>query len=98
MRIVLTFYRNFSWPVLGISLFGCWLIWIYGSWQYIVLVFWMKVITNTLLGLFTHIFSPDQFYFFNNLGYNKIRLYVFTFFLDMVIWFLLSWLTIKILL
>src|SRR5688572_17731564 len=97
MPVVLTFYRNFSWFVLGISLFGCWLIWIYGSWQFMPM-FWTKVLTNILLGLFIHVFSPGQFNFFNNLGYSKSRLYVFTFIFDMVIWFLLSWLTIKILL
>lgn len=95
MRVILTFYRNFFWLVLSISFFGCWLIWMYGSWQFMVLVFWMKVFTNILLGIFIHLFSPSQFYFFKNLGYSKSRLFAFTFILDMVIWFLLSFTTLK---
>jgi hypothetical protein len=98
MRIVLTFYRNFLWFVVGISMFGCYLLFIYGSWQFIVAVFWLKLVTNILLGLYIHIFSPEQLYFFHNLGYNKSRLYSHTFILDMIIWFLMSWITIKILL
>jgi len=97
MRVILTFYKNFSWLVLAISLLGCWLIWLYGSWQYMIVVFWTKVLTNTLLGLFIHIFSPSQFYFFKNLGYSKTRLYTYTFIFDMVIWFIMSWLTIRML-
>ena len=97
MRVIFTFYLNFLWFAISISLFGCWLITIYGSWQYIVMIFWTKVITNAFLGFFIHIFSPSQFYFFKNLGYSKSKLYALTFTFDMVIWLLLSWLTIKIL-
>ena len=96
MHVVLTFYRNFLWIVLAISLFGCFLIWSYGAWHYIVIVFWAKVGTNTLLGLYIHYFRSEQFCFFANLGYSKIRLYAFTFALDMFLWFLLSWVTIKV--
>jgi hypothetical protein len=67
-----------------------------GDWNAIASSLWMKLFTNVILGLFIQIFSPEQLYFFHNLGYNKIRLYMFTFILDMVIWVLLSWLTIKI--
>ena len=98
MQVVLTFYRNFSWIVLGISLFGCVIVLAYGSWQYMVVVFWTKVLTNTLLGLYINYYRSEQFCFFANLGYSKIRIFTFTFILDMLIWFLLSWLTIKLLL
>lgn len=97
MQVILIFYQNFIWLALAISLMGCWFIGMYGSWQYIVVMFWIKVITNVLLGLFIHIFSPSQFYFFQNLGYNKESLFTHTFILDMGIWFTMSWLTIKLL-
>lgn len=96
MNVVLTFYRNFSLVALGISLIGCVLVLAYGSWLYMVVVFWTKVLTNTLLGLYINYYRPEQFYFFANLGYSKIRIFAFTFILDMLIWFLLSWLTIKV--
>ena len=96
MRVILTFYKNFLWFVLGISLFGCYLIWVYGSWQFMITVFWIKIVTNILLGLYILIFHPEQFYFFLNLGYSKMKLYTLTFILDMAIWFVLSVLTIKI--
>ncbi|HEX6227305.1 MAG TPA: hypothetical protein VFZ52_22970 [Chryseolinea sp.] len=98
MRVILIFYRNFLWPAIGISLFACWLIWMSGSWHFIAASFWMKVVTNLFLGLSIHIFSPNQLPFFNNLGYNTIILYTYTFLFDMMLWLLLSWVTIEILL
>jgi hypothetical protein len=79
-------------------MFGCYLLLMYGSWQFIVMAFWLKVITNILLGLYIHIFSSEQFYFFHNLGFNKTRLYSSTFVVDMLIWSLMSWITLKLLL
>jgi hypothetical protein len=98
MPAIFAFYRNFVWFSSFISLFGCLLITLYGSWTFIVVVFWGKVATNVFLGLYIHIFHSDQYHFFHHLGFDKLRLYLFTFFLDMVIWLVLSLLTIALLL
>src|SRR5688572_24423465 len=95
MSVIFTFYRNFIWFANFISLFGCYLLWVYGSWAYMIAVFWVKVSTNTVLGLYIHIFNADQYYFFNNLGFRKTELYVFTFLLDLSIWLMLSLITVK---
>jgi hypothetical protein len=96
MSAILTFYRNFVWLVSFITLLGCYLMFSAGSWTFIVVVFWIKIVTNISLGLFIHIFHPNQYYFFNNLRFGVLQLYVFTFILDMLIWFMLSALTISI--
>jgi hypothetical protein len=98
MNTILIFYRNFVWLANFISLFGCYLIVVSGSWLFVTVVFWVKISTNFILGLYTHIFHPDQFYFFNNLGYSKPKLYALTFMFDMTLWMILSLLTIKLLL
>jgi hypothetical protein len=95
MNVILLFYRNFLWFANFISLFGCLLIWAYGGWQFAIAVFWTKVGTNILLGLYVELFQHEQFYFFYNLGYSKMQLYSASFLLDMLIWFLQSLITIE---
>jgi hypothetical protein len=98
MNAMLLFYRNFLWFANSISLFGCLLICIYGGWQFAIAVFWTKIGTNVLLGLYVELFQHEQFIFFNNLGYTKVQLYGSSFALDMLAWFTLTILTIKFLL
>jgi hypothetical protein len=98
MAVILTFYRNFVWLVNFVTLLGCYLIWLNGSWSFVIVVFWIKLLTNIILGLYIHIFHEDQYAFFQNLGFNKLQLYVFTFILDMTIWAAFSLLTTRLLL
>lgn len=49
-------------------------------------MFWMKIVTSFLLGIFFHLFRAQQFYFFNNLGYTKTRLYIAAGILDLSVW------------
>jgi len=95
MQAILAFYRNFVWSSAFITIFGCYLIVAHGSWAFIAPVFWMKVLTNIVLGLYTHIFRAEQYCFFLHFGFDKARLYMYTFTLDMMIWLMLSVLTIK---
>jgi hypothetical protein len=94
MPAIFAFYRNFIWFSLFISLSGCLLITVHGSWAFMVVVFWGKIATNVFLGLYIHVFHSDQYHFFHHLGFDKPRLYLFTFLLDMAIWVVLSLLTI----
>jgi hypothetical protein len=96
MHVVLTFYRNFRFVASAITLFGCYLVVASESWLFVMPMFWTKIFTNVILGLLVNYFSADQFCFYANLGYNRIRLFALKFILDMVIWGVLSWLTIKI--
>jgi hypothetical protein len=97
MTRLLTFHRNFVWPLTFISLFGCFIILASGSWLFAITMFWTKVITNTLTGFYFHLFHQEQFYFFHNLGYTKTQLYAFCFLFDMAVWAALTALTISLL-
>lgn len=98
MLPILTFYRNFLWPVMCFNLIGCYAIWASGTWTYIVVVFWIKVFVNASLGGFVHLFHSNQYQFFHNLGFTKLQLYGYTFTLDFAVWLFLSYLTIKLML
>jgi hypothetical protein len=97
MTPLLTFHRNFIWPTLFITFFGCFIILASGSWLFAVSLFWTKIITNGLIGCYFLLFHKQQFYFYHNLGYTKTQLCAFSFLLDMSIWALLTLLTIKLL-
>jgi hypothetical protein len=89
MNVVLTFYRNFIWPVTFISLISCYLLFD-GSAKDVVYLFWMKIITNLFMGIYFEIFHPNQFYFFYNLGYSKTNLYIGVAIVDLSVWLLLT--------
>jgi hypothetical protein len=93
VRIVLTFYRNILIPSLVASLVGCYTLVAVGGTFVIPTLFMIKVATSILLGLYIHIFRSEQLYFFFNLGYSRVRLYVGTLIFDVALWILLITLT-----
>lgn len=89
MNVVFTFYRNFIWPATFITLISCYIVFT-GSAKDIMYLLWMKLISNIALGAYFEFFEADQFYFFNNLGYSKLSLYVSAATLDFCIWLLIT--------
>ena len=61
-----------------------------GSGRIAMYMFWMKIITSFGLGILFHLIHAQQLYFFNNLGYSKKRLYIYTVALDLLIWLALT--------
>jgi hypothetical protein len=90
------FYRNFVWLASFFTLVSCHLTFLYGG-LFVVYTIWMKVLTNIVLALYIHIFHPDQYIFYNNLGFDKARLYILTFIFDFIVWVTLTFLTILLL-
>jgi hypothetical protein len=89
MGIILAFYRNFIWPATLTTLVSSYLL-IGSSAKNVVYMVWMKLITNFLYGTYFEFFHTQQFYFFNNLGYSKLRLYTSVVMLDLSIWLALT--------
>ena len=89
MNVVFTFYRNFIWPATFITLISCYIVFT-GSAKDIMYLLWMKLISNIALGAYFEFFEADQFYFFNNLGYSILSLYVSAATLDFCIWLLIT--------
>lgn len=85
MGIVFAFYRNFIWPTAFTTLISSYLLY-GGSAKNVVYMLWMKLITNFFYAAYFEFFHAQQFYFFNNLGYSKFRLYTSVVMLDLSIW------------
>jgi hypothetical protein len=94
MNALLAFYWNFSVPSILISVFGCFLVVQTGTPLSMVYVFWMKISTSFMLGLYVHFFKARTYVFYHNLGYSIRQLYAFTFLIDFAIWIALSLITI----
>lgn len=86
LRIRLLFYQNFALATIVVSIFGCYLILESGNELFIIPVFFMKIITNGLIGLIFHFFKQNQLYFFQNLGVPTLDLYSSAFCIDLVLW------------
>src|SRR5690349_4106989 len=88
-QILFTFYRRFILVTGSISLLFCFSFWSLKGLYYVFILFWMKVITNLLIGLLFIVFSRDSTIFYNNLGYSSLKMYWGVMFLDLLIWFVM---------
>ncbi len=64
-----------------ITLFACAFLWEYGN-EALIPVIWMKVGTNSLIGIWFHFFRGRQLYFYYNLGFSSLVLYCSVFLID----------------
>lgn len=86
LRISFLFYQNFVWVTFPISIFGCYLVWESGMVTFAMPIFFIKIITNGLIGVMFHFFKQNQLYFFQNLGVSAVQLYSSAMFIDMILW------------
>jgi nucleoside recognition membrane protein YjiH len=89
MNVILTFYRNFIWPATFITLISCYIL-LDSSPKDVVYLFWMKIITGFFIATCFEFVHAQQFYFFNNLGYSKTKLYLAAAIVDLSVWLLLT--------
>lgn len=89
MQVILTFYRNFRLAAISVSIIGCVFLFLDSSPYFVIWLFWQKVITNALLALNFYFFRPAQMYFFYNLGFSRVELWLWCLLLDFAIWLVL---------
>ncbi len=90
MRVCLTFYRTLAIPLVSVSLICASQVWLAHSVYFILRVFWVKVLTSLVTGIYIFLFRSEQFIFYNNLGHSRGQLFVFSFALDFVLWLLMQ--------
>jgi hypothetical protein len=89
-RALLTFYRTFCIVTVSISFIFCFFLGSSEGFSSILLLLWMKVITNLLIWFLYSTFSKDEMYFYNNLGYSSTEMYCRIMLLDILIFILMA--------
>ena len=89
-RVLLTFYRSFYIPTGGISLFFTFTLWQEPGYSYAIFLLWMKILTNLVIGFLFSSLKNEGYYFYNNLGYSAVQIYVGVMLLDIFIWILMA--------
>lgn len=82
-------------PAIAISLIGCALILQSGNPWFTVVVFWMKLFTDALLGSYLFWFRRPYLYFYHNLGYGTVGLFAGALAIDFVVWVALTYVTLQ---
>lgn len=86
MRVCMTFYRTVAFPLIAISLICAHQVWQAQTVYFAFRVFWVKIITSLIIGTYIALFRSEQFIFYNNLGYTRTRIMVYSFVFDFLIW------------
>jgi hypothetical protein len=86
----LTFYRTFFLFTGIISIISSYILWNTNNIASLLILFWMKLVSNALIGFLFSNFNKDSFYFYNNLGYSAKQMLLGVLLIDMVLWLLIS--------
>ena len=86
----LTFYRTFFLFTGIISIISSYILWNTNNIASLLILFWMKLATNVLIGFLFSTFNKEGFYFYNNLGYSAKQMLLGVLLIDMVLWLLIS--------
>jgi hypothetical protein len=87
---LLTFYRTFFLFTGSISLLSGYILWNSRTVTSLLVLFWMKLITNVLIGFLFATFNKEGFYFYNNLGFSGKQMLQGVLLIDMVLWLFIS--------
>ncbi len=86
MRVCFTFYRTLALPLVGISLICAHQVWQAQTGLFVFRVLWVKLLTSIVIASYIALFRSEQFVFYNNLGYSRLRLLLLVFGFDFAIW------------
>jgi hypothetical protein len=90
LSAVWLFYRNFRVFTHAVA-WGAWLI--AGAplgeelWSFVVLLFWLKLFSYGVIWVLMYTFLRQIYLFYQNLGYSITTLFVFSFGLDLLLFF-----------
>jgi hypothetical protein len=88
LRLVLLFYKYFAFFSLLITGISVWLVNTNG-WAAFSAVFWMKITTTGLIFWVVSGIKEKEFYYFQNLGLSRMRLWLYALGLDLGIFVLI---------
>lgn len=94
IMLFLHFYKSLALPLLSVSFFT-WLLAGHPGYDdpmvsvFCLHWFWVKLFTTSILIYLFREFRRDKLYFYNHFGISEIRLYISTFFLDLLAFLIL---------
>jgi len=94
IRLILTFYSSFALASSMITLSCISIIYTWGINSFTAL-FWFKIITLGLIFYYINSSKRDEFYYYKNLGFTKMHLWIPTLLLDFILFLTLMVLTLK---
>ncbi|OLY92793.1 hypothetical protein SAMN05444008_10235 [Cnuella takakiae] len=88
IRLIWTFYRSFFFASLVINAFCLSIFWKYGFSAYSGL-FWLKIASLAFIYNFINNYKRKEYYYYQNLGIPKTRLWVVTLTFDFILFLFL---------
>jgi hypothetical protein len=87
---LLTFYRSCFLFTGSVSVVAGYILWNSRTLTSLLILFWMKLITNALIGFLYTSFNKEGFYFYNNLGLSAKQMLLGVLLIDMLLWIFIS--------
>lgn len=87
---LLTFYRLFFLFTGGVTIVSGYILWNSNHVSSLLILFWMKLATNALIGFLFISFNKTGFYFYNNLGFSARQMMTGALLLDLLLWLFIS--------
>jgi hypothetical protein len=95
IRLIFSFYRSFVLAAWLITLL-CMIITYTNESSLISTLFWFKVLTSALFLYFLNTYKSNEYYYYKNLGISKLKLWISSISIDLIIFILLQAIILKI--
>ena len=95
IRLIATFYSSYALASLVITLSCISIVFKWGS-DTFTMIFWLKILTYGFIIYYMQYFKDDVSYYYKNLGLSKKHLWVSTITFDIIIFLLLTVVTLKV--
>lgn len=91
LEIIFSFYRNF---IVISFLISVWCLYMYFKYGVSILstILWFKIATLTLIYFFTNEYKAKEYFYYQNLGFSKLVLWITTLLFDFSLMILLTFL------
>lgn len=87
---LLTFYRSFSLFTGCVSVISGIILRDSKNFASLLILLWMKLVINALIGFLYVTFNKEGFYFYNNLGFSAKQMLTGVMLIDLLIWLLIG--------
>lgn len=86
MKALLHFFKGICPIPIATTVASCTFLWQSQNPYFVMVAFVCKMSVNVVVGLYLLLFRANDFYFYQNLGYTSIRLFLIAFGIDFLIW------------